>query len=80
MYSNQVCRAEQEEYQAEGIKWTSIPFFNNRIVCELLDGARPAGVFRILDDTVKTMHGTKAKLDVDLKFMDTCQQIHGSHA
>lgn len=53
MYSLTCYRAEQEEYQAEGIKWTSIPFFNNRIVCELLDGARPAGVFRILDDTVK---------------------------
>ena len=26
------------------------------------------------------MHGTKGKLDVDLKFLDTCQQIHGSHA
>jgi myosin-1 len=51
-------RAEQDEYEREGIAWTPIPFFNNKIVCELLDGARPSGVFRILDDTCKTMHGT----------------------
>ena len=33
-------RAEQEEYEREGIAWKAIPFFNNKIVCELLDGAR----------------------------------------
>lgn len=38
--------AEQIEYEDEGIAWTPIPFFNNKIVCELLDGARPAGLFR----------------------------------
>ena len=26
-------RAEQAEYADEGIAWTPIPFFNNRIVC-----------------------------------------------
>ena len=38
--------AEQIEYESEGIAWTPIPFFNNKIVCDLLDGARPAGLFR----------------------------------
>jgi len=38
--------AEQIEYEDEGIAWTPIPFFNNKIVCELLDGSRPAGLFR----------------------------------
>lgn len=73
-------RAEQEEYEREGIAWTPIPFFNNRIVCELLDGAKPSGIFRILDDTCKTLHGTKAGMDVDKKFLETSAQIHGSHA
>jgi myosin-1 len=73
-------RAEQDEYEREGIAWTPIPFFNNKIVCELLDSARPSGIFRILDDTCKTMHGTSDGLDVDRKFLETSGQIHGSHA
>ena len=38
--------AEQQEYESEGIAWQPIPFFNNKIVCDLLDASRPAGVFR----------------------------------
>lgn len=73
-------RAEQEEYEREGIAWTPIPFFNNKIVCELLDSAKPPGIFRILDDTCKTMHGTSDAADVDRKFLETVSRCHGSHA
>lgn len=38
--------AEQLEYENEGIAWQPIPFFNNKIVCDLLDGAKPSGLFR----------------------------------
>jgi hypothetical protein len=38
--------AEQLEYAAEGIAWQPIPFFNNKVVCDLLDGLRPSGLFR----------------------------------
>ena len=30
-------KAEQEEYVQEGIKWVPIDYFNNRIVCELIE-------------------------------------------
>ena len=30
-------RAEQEEYASEGIQWTPIDFFNNKVVCELIE-------------------------------------------
>lgn len=30
-------KAEQEEYVAEGIKWTPIDYFNNKIVCDLIE-------------------------------------------
>jgi myosin-1 len=72
-------RSEQAEYELEGITWAPIPFFNNKVVCDLLDSSRPSGVFRILDDTCKTMHGTKSGGDVDAKFIDTASQVHGSH-
>jgi len=73
-------RAEQEEYEREGITWRPIPFFDNKIVCDLLDSAKPSGIFRILDDTCKTMHGTKQAMDVDKKFLENVSQVHGSHA
>jgi len=34
----------------------------------------------VLDDTCKTMHGTKAGLEVDKKFLDTARQLHGANA
>jgi myosin-1 len=37
-------KAEQEEYVAEGIKWTPIEYFNNKIVCELIEGRKPPGI------------------------------------
>jgi myosin-1 len=73
-------RAEQDEYRSEGIEWTPIPFFNNRVVCELLDAVRPPGIFRVLDDTCKTMHGAREAVAVDKKFIETAAQVHGGHA
>ena len=73
-------RAEQEEYEREGIQWLPIPFFNNRIVCELLDGVQPPGVFRILDDACKALHGSQDTMDIDRKFIDTASKIYNTHA
>lgn len=30
-------KAEQEEYVNEGIKWTPIDYFNNKVVCDLIE-------------------------------------------
>ncbi len=30
-------KAEQEEYVQEGIKWTPIEYFNNKVVCDLIE-------------------------------------------
>ena len=30
-------KAEQEEYVQEGIKWTPIDYFNNKVVCDLIE-------------------------------------------
>jgi hypothetical protein len=41
-------KMEQEEYVKEGIQWTPIQFFNNKIVCDLIEatvrGAGSSGV------------------------------------
>ncbi|GMH63925.1 hypothetical protein TL16_g03840 [Triparma laevis f. inornata] len=72
-------KAEQDEYESEGIAWTPIPFFNNKIVCELVEGAKPPGLFRVLDDTCKTMH-SRGETALDRGFLDNLGKSFGSHA
>ncbi|KAF7668880.1 hypothetical protein LDENG_00278050 [Lucifuga dentata] len=49
-------KAEQEEYVQEGIKWSQIDYFNNKIVCDLIESKSPPGIMCILDDVCATMH------------------------
>lgn len=60
-------KAEQEEYKQEGIKWTDISFFNNKVVCDLIESkTSPPGIFSVLDDVVITMHATGEGVDKNL--------------
>jgi myosin-1 len=43
-------KAEQEEYEREQIKWAPIKYFDNKVVCELIEEKRPPGVFAALND------------------------------
>ncbi|KAJ3254742.1 Unconventional myosin-Ie, partial [Chytriomyces hyalinus] len=49
-------KSEQEEYQREGIQWTPIDYFNNKVVVDLIESKRPPGVMAVLDDICSTMH------------------------
>uniref|UniRef100_A0AAY4EI05 Osteoclast-stimulating factor 1 n=1 Tax=Denticeps clupeoides TaxID=299321 RepID=A0AAY4EI05_9TELE len=50
-------KAEQEEYVQEGIKWTPIEYFNNKVVCDLIETKlNPPGIMSVLDDVCATMH------------------------
>lgn len=59
-------KAEQDEYVREGIKWTPIDYFNNKVVCDLIESKRPPGVVSILDDVCATMHGQSEGADMKL--------------
>nr|WEL12767.1 myosin class I C [Halisarca dujardinii] len=59
-------KAEQEEYVQEGIKWTQIDYFNNKVVCDLIESKRPPGIMSILDDVCATMHGQSEGADLKL--------------
>lgn len=41
-------KSEQEEYIREGIKWTPIEYFNNAVICQLIEGK--GGIINIMDD------------------------------
>ncbi|KAI9506281.1 P-loop containing nucleoside triphosphate hydrolase protein [Coemansia spiralis] len=59
-------KAEQEEYVREQIKWTPIDYFNNKIVCDLIEAKRPPGVFAAMNDACATAHADPKAADQSL--------------
>lgn len=53
----------QEEYQKEGIQWTPIDYFNNKVVVDLIESKKPPGIMAVLDDTCFTMHAVSEGAD-----------------
>ena len=41
-------KSEQDEYVREGIPWKHVDYFNNAVICELIEGR--GGIMSILDD------------------------------
>uniref|UniRef100_A0A8C9THF7 Osteoclast-stimulating factor 1 n=1 Tax=Scleropages formosus TaxID=113540 RepID=A0A8C9THF7_SCLFO len=70
-------KAEQEEYVQEGIKWTPIDYFNNKVVCDLIESKNPPGIMSILDDVCATMHAKGEGADQTL--IQKLQMQIGSH-
>ncbi|RDA87121.1 hypothetical protein CP532_0148 [Ophiocordyceps camponoti-leonardi (nom. inval.)] len=69
-------KTEQEEYASEKIQWTPIKYFDNKVVCDLIEQIRPPGIFSAMKDATKTAHADPAACD--RTFM---QSINGmSHA
>uniref|UniRef100_A0A8C1IHQ2 Osteoclast-stimulating factor 1 n=1 Tax=Cyprinus carpio TaxID=7962 RepID=A0A8C1IHQ2_CYPCA len=71
-------KAEQEEYVQEGIKWTPIEYFNNKVVCDLIESkVNPPGIMSILDDVCATMHAKGEGADQTL--LQKLQSQIGTH-
>lgn len=56
-------KAEQDEYAREQIKWTPIKYFDNKVVCSLIEDKRPPGVFAALNDACVTAHADSSAAD-----------------
>ncbi|XP_028569738.2 unconventional myosin-If [Podarcis muralis] len=71
-------KAEQEEYVQEGIKWTPIEYFNNKVVCDLIENKlNPPGIMSVLDDVCATVY---AKGDgADQTLLQKLQSAVGNH-
>jgi myosin-1 len=72
-------KVEQEEYVREKIKWEEIKYFNNKIVCDLIEGKNPAGLFAIMDDVCATMAKEREAV-ADVKLLDKLDGMHCGHA
>jgi len=70
-------KTEQEEYAREQIQWTPIKYFDNKIVCDLIEQVRPVGIFSALKDATKTAHADPAACD--RTFMQTISSMSNAH-
>ncbi|KAI8997874.1 P-loop containing nucleoside triphosphate hydrolase protein [Pilobolus umbonatus] len=56
-------KTEQEDYIRERIQWTPIKFFDNKVVCDLIEAKRPPGIFATLNDACATVHADPEAAD-----------------
>ncbi|KAF4121742.1 myosin I [Geosmithia morbida] len=70
-------KTEQEEYAREQIEWKPIKYFDNKVVCELIEQVRPPGVFSAMKDATKTAHADPAACD--RTFMQTVNSMSHAH-
>ena len=48
---------------SEGIQWSPIDYFNNKIVCDLIESKSPPGMMAVMDDVCATMHAVSSGAD-----------------
>ncbi|SMN18848.1 similar to Saccharomyces cerevisiae YMR109W MYO5 One of two type I myosins [Maudiozyma saulgeensis] len=56
-------KSEQETYEREKIKWTPIKYFDNKVVCDLIEARRPPGIFAAMNDSIATAHADSNAAD-----------------
>ncbi|XP_067087176.1 unconventional myosin-Ih [Osmerus mordax] len=66
-------KAEQEEYEAEGIEWEPVQFFNNKIICDLVE-EKHRGIISVLDE--ECLRPGEA---TDLTFLERLEEKMGCH-
>jgi myosin-1 len=54
-------KAEQEEYASEGIEWTPVDYFDNKVVCQLIE-TKPEGLFNLMDEACTKKEFTDEEL------------------
>ncbi|XP_004709703.1 unconventional myosin-Ih [Echinops telfairi] len=67
-------QAEQAEYEAEGIEWEPIQYFNNKVICDLVE-ERHKGIISILDEEC-----IRPGPATDLSFLEKLEEKVGKHA
>ncbi|MBZ3881120.1 Unconventional myosin-Ih [Sciurus carolinensis] len=67
-------KAEQAEYEMEGIEWEPIQYFNNKIICDLVE-ERHKGIISILDEEC-----IRPGPATDVSFLEKLEDRVGRHA
>ncbi|XP_076054733.1 unconventional myosin 61F isoform X2 [Oratosquilla oratoria] len=68
-------KSEQEEYRKEGIEWEQVDYFNNKIICDLVE-EKHKGIISLLDEECLRPGDTN-----DLTFLSklNCHLVHHPH-
>ncbi|XP_072302492.1 unconventional myosin-Ic [Eucyclogobius newberryi] len=66
-------RSEQEEYETEGIAWEPVTYFDNKIICDLIE-EKHKGIISILDEECLRPGET-----CDLSFLEKLEDSLGGH-
>uniref|UniRef100_A0A3Q3WT62 Myosin Ic, paralog b n=1 Tax=Mola mola TaxID=94237 RepID=A0A3Q3WT62_MOLML len=66
-------RSEQEEYETEGIAWEMVKYFDNKIVCDMIE-EKHKGVISILDEECLRPGET-----CDVSFLEKLEDALGGH-
>nr|XP_020474253.1 unconventional myosin-Ih-like isoform X2 [Monopterus albus] len=66
-------KSEQEEYKMEGIEWEPVPYFNNKIICNLVE-EKYRGIISLLDE--ECLRPGEA---TDLTFLEKMEEKIGRH-
>ncbi|XP_037547694.1 unconventional myosin-Ih [Nematolebias whitei] len=66
-------KSEQEEYEMEGIEWEPVPYFNNKIICDLVE-EKFRGIISLLDE--ECLRPGEA---TDLTFLEKIEEKIGGH-
>ncbi|ODQ63946.1 myosin-1 [Nadsonia fulvescens var. elongata DSM 6958] len=69
-------KTEQEEYVREQIQWAPIKYFNNKVVCDLIEEKRPPGIFAALNDACATAHADPYA--ADQSFIQRLSNVSGN--
>uniref|UniRef100_A0A673YX72 Myosin Ic, paralog b n=1 Tax=Salmo trutta TaxID=8032 RepID=A0A673YX72_SALTR len=67
-------KSEQDEYEAEGITWEPVQYFNNKIICDLVE-EKFKGIISILDE--ECLRPGDAS---DITFLEKLENTVGGHA
>jgi len=60
-------KAEQEEYEREGVAWEPVAYFDNKVVVDLIDQSRPPGVIALLNEECIVPQGSDTSLGAKLE-------------
>ncbi|XP_061888070.1 unconventional myosin-Ih-like [Entelurus aequoreus] len=66
-------KSEQEEYETEGIEWEPVPYFNNKIICDLVE-EKHRGIISLLDE--ECLRPGEA---TDLTLLEKMEEMIGGH-
>ncbi|KAM7332177.1 hypothetical protein ACRRTK_008885 [Alexandromys fortis] len=75
-------KAEQAEYESEGIEWEPVQYFNNKIICDLVE-ERHRGIMSILLSCLfigKDEECIRPGPATDLSFLEKLEEKVGKHA